>query len=243
MGTRTTKSKRIAAAGGAFVALLLALVSAPKPVLAADMQRMALAPGCYVISAGGVEDVSAYCLDRSRAAPDEGAVLSSISTSLDDAAVRTAGEKPVTLSQAVAEHIVRISGLGSDRRLEIRNLGNRAVEICIDGPTVVMGNGETYTADLDAMRGRLAHLMAPEKGRANGAARAPVASADREHDAIQEKLWNAVKAIHQRQTMEAIQHGVFGPLFPTHATRKPPAITANRIKCVGGTDDAKLCVE
>ena len=236
----------MAAAGGAVIVLLLALAGASTPALwtpalAADMQRMALAPGCYIVSAGGVEDVSAYCLDQSRAVPHQGAVLASVATSLDAASVRIAGVPPMTLSQAVAAHVVQISGLGNDRRLEIRNLGDRAIEICIDGPTVVMGNGETYTADLDRISDRLAHLMASGKGRPTGSGRTAVASADHEHDAIQEKLWNAVKAIHQRQTTEAIERGVFGPLFPTHVAKKPSAVTANRVKCVGGTDDAKLC--
>jgi hypothetical protein len=120
---------------------------------AADAQRMALAPsGCHILAPGGDEEVDAYCLDQSREPPAVDAVLSNVLPALDAATVKPAGAPALTLSQALAQHVIEIVGRASDRTLRIKNMTNRAVEICVTGPTVVMGApkcvGGTEMADV-----------------------------------------------------------------------------------------------
>lgn len=242
MNALSPSLRRSAAAGRLFAMLLAASIGGTMPTSASDMQRMALVPGCHVLPPGAFEDLSAYCLDQSRQPPREGAILSSVSTSLDKAVVKIADRAPLALSAALNAHVVQIEGLGNRRQLRIRNLGDRAVEICIDGPTVVMGNGETYSADLDKIRDRIARLLTPAKSRSNVAGRGDDGPETIAHTVTQQELWDAVNKVHRDESKESAPGIFFGPLPPRDA-KKPPSVVPNRANCAGRVDSAELCIE
>lgn len=218
-----------------FTIVVLAVVaSLPMPAAGAGLQRMVLAPaGCFVLAPGGYSDAAAYCLDQSRAPPPEGAILSNVSASLDRATVRSGGTASLTLAQALAQQVVRIEGRGNDQRLRLRNLTDRTVEICIGAPTVVMGNGETDTKDLDRIRGEIAQLLA----------HVPDPSDARAQAATQLKLWDLVNKTDQEENAALTRDLVPLPLL-THAPK--PAVSApGRGKCAAGPvgADVKLCID
>ena len=231
-------SSRIPAALRAAILVLLAVAAGGHGAPAAEIQRMAVAPGCYVLAPGQFYDVSAYCLDQSRAPPPLGAILSYVPADFDAAAIKPAGGAPMTLSEALTRGVVRIEGLGNRDRLRIANLTGGTVEICVTGPTVLIGNGETYAGDLEKIRGRLAGLLG-SGGKAgadpgNGGA-GPKTSAN-----VQRKLWDAVNAADRAET-EELSH-----LFPVAPFALPdalPAAMSARTKCVGDATSAKVCLE
>jgi hypothetical protein len=200
--------------------------------LASDMQRMLLAPsGCRLLAPHGYDDISAYCLDQARPRPANDAILSNVPAALDEATVTVPGAPPVTLAEALAERIVEIVGRGDDNVVRMKNLTDRAIEICITGPTVVMGAGESGTRDLERIRGKIAKLLhEPEAGQ--GANRA-----------IQQKLWEAVNES-DRQEDKNLARDLDAPvLFPSQ--QKPAISGTSQRKCAAATEtvDVKLCTQ
>jgi hypothetical protein len=194
------------------------------------MQRMALGQGCISLQPRGYEDVAAYCIDQSREPPREHAILSSVSALAAGPAARAPGGAGLPLEEAMARGIVRLEGLGSRAQLRIRNLTAAAVEICIPGPTIAMGNGERAIGDLDKIRGRLAELLA---------APAETAAA---HERVQQSLWEAVNAADGADAETAI--GAI-PLRPAPSPAKAPVANApvTKEKCAKDAARAMLCVE
>src|ERR1700735_327889 len=130
------------------VLLLLALImigAAPAP--AKPFQRIVLAPGCYVLTPGGIYDVSAYCLDESMPAPAPGTILASA---------------PDTLGQtAMQRGLISLEGLGGRDYFHIRvhNLSSTRIEICVTSPTVLLGDEGYPTADLKKIYRELTGIL------------------------------------------------------------------------------------
>jgi hypothetical protein len=212
---------------------LAVAAGAGSPAVASDLQRMLLAPsGCFVIAPDGSVDAAAYCLDQSRAPPPEGAILASVPSSLDRTTVSGAGAPSLTLAQAVAQHVVRIEGLGEDRELRLKNLTGHAVTICIGAPTVVMGNGETEARDLERVQGEIARLLAQH----------PAPSDAQAHSTTQLELWDLVKKADDEENA-AFARGL-APPRPQRAA-KPAAGRSASQKCTAGSGgaDVTLCVQ
>lgn len=212
------------------LALLAVSLSLSSAALAADMQRMALAPaGCHVLPPGGYDDASAYCLDQARARPADGVILSDVMHSLDEATVRVAAGPPLTLAEALGQHVVEIVGRGTDRVVRLKNLTEQNVEICITGPTVVMGAGEVGAHDLEHLRAEIKRLVS-----------APAAD-EHAREAIQQKIWAAVSASDQQQSKEIAPDPAM--LFPSR--QKPAQSGTSQRKCASETEkvDVRLCTE
>lgn len=229
IGTRQRLAHAIA------LVALLAAEGAPDRAAASDMQRMLLAPAaCRALAPGATAEASAYCLDQSRRPPVEGAILASVPAAFDQARVEIAGARPMSLSQALARHLIEIEGGGSDRLLRLRNNGAEAVEICIDGPTVVMGNGEAAARDIAAVSDTISRLVgeAGETGEAGDA---------HAHADTQRKLWEAVNAAQAAERQQAAA----GLLAPAPSRAPTGASGSSRATCARGTEtaDVKLCVQ
>jgi hypothetical protein len=199
---------------------------------AGDMQRMLLAPtGCHLLAPGAYIDASAYCLDQARQRPADGVILSNVPASFDEATVKIPGAAPLTLSQALAERMVEIVGRGSDSVVRLRNLTDRTIEICITGPTVVTGAGEAGMRDIERIHGKIERLLRTPK--------AP----DAAHEAIQQKLWQAVNESDQQERGKLTRDLAPSVVFPS-AQKPAPSATGQR-KCAGETEkvDVKLCTE
>jgi hypothetical protein len=214
------------------VALLATSLALSGAAFAADTQRMVLAPaGCRVLPPGGYDDASAYCLDQARARPADGVILSDVLASLDEATVRVAGAPPLSLAEALARRVVEVVGRGTDRVVRLKNLTDQSVEICITGPTVVMGAGEAEAHDLARIGSEIKRLV-----------RAPAAD-DGAHDAIQRKLWAAINDSDQQENKKMAHDLAPAVLFPS---RQKPALSGTRQrKCAGDTEkvDVRLCTE
>lgn len=204
------------------------------PAAASDLQRMLLAPsGCFVIAPDGSVDAAAYCLDQSRAPPPVGAILAGVPASLDRTTVSGAGTAPLTLAQAVAQHVVRIEGLGDDRELRLKNLTGHAVTICIGAPTVVMGNGEIEARDLERVRGEIARLLAQQSAPSDAHA----------HSTTQLELWDLVRKADDEENAALAHDLAPSPNLPR--TAKPGAGRSESQKCTAGSGgaDVTLCVQ
>lgn len=214
------------------VMLALALAGSAAPAAAAELQRMLLAPaGCFRLAPGAAADAAAYCLDQRRAPPPEGAILAGVPAAFDRTRVGSGGSPPLSLSQALAQRVVRVEGSGDDRHVRLRNLSGHAVEICIGAPTVVMGNGATAAPDLARIRGDIARLLA----------RAPAASDMRARAATQLELWDLVKRAGDEEDAALARELAPAPLPPRP---KPAAGGTDRKKCAAGTEgaDVRLCI-
>jgi hypothetical protein len=242
MNVTKPASRQICAAEASLIILLTALIGVSASAVASTMQRMVMAPGCFVLSPRGFEDVSAYCLDQAREPPRWGAILSNVSTSLDHAVIKSADGSPVTLSQALAQRAVQIEGLGNRMQLRVRNLSDKTVEICIDGPTVVMGNGETDTSDLDKVRDEIGRLIAAGHSRSTGAESDNEGANGNGHAAIQQKLWNAVNKVDREGDVQLTPDIFFGPLLSPSA-KEPASTVPRRARCVGRIDSVEVCLE
>lgn len=199
---------------------------------ASDTQRMLLAPtGCHLLAPGAYVDASAYCLDQARQRPADGVILSNVAASFDEAIVKIPGGPSLTLSQALTKRMVEIVGRGSDRVVRLRNLTDRTIEICITGPTVVMGAGEAGARDLARIHDKIERLL-----------RTPEAP-DSAHEAIQQKLWEAVNESDRQESGKLTRDLAPPVLFP--APQKPAPSAAGQRKCAGETEkvDVKLCTE
>jgi len=216
----------------AIVLVALLAGGAPDIAVASDMQRMLLAPAaCRALTPGATADDNAYCLDQTRRPPVEGAILASVPAAFDKARVEIAGAGPMSLSQALARHLIEIEGGGSDRLLRLRNTSAETVEICIDGPTVVMGNGEAATRDIAALHDTISRLVA-HSGKAGD---------ERAHADTQRKLWEAVSAAQAAERQQAAAE----LLTPTPSRVPAGTSGSSRAKCASGSEtaDVKLCVQ
>jgi hypothetical protein len=212
--------------------ILAGLLGMSTAAFASDAQRMVLAPAaCRVLAPGAYDDVDAYCLDQSRARPADGAILSTVPADVDDASVKITGMPPLTLSQALAQRIVEIAGRGSNRVVGLRNLTDRTVEICVDGPTVVMG-ADGDTRDVERIRDQIARLLHAREG----------AQGD-SHEAIQQRLWAAVNASDDAESKKSTRDLVPAVVFPP--LQKPASAAPLRKKCAGRADnvDVEICTE
>jgi hypothetical protein len=199
------------------------------------MQRMLLSTGCYRIAAGSAEDVSAYCLDQTRAAPASGALLADSSTAVGETVIKLASGKSIGLDEAIRRHLVQIEGLGNQYQLRLRNLTGEAIELCVVGPTVVMGNGETYVGDLRRIRARIDKLVA------TGTASGPSAAAGSDpHAQIQEKIWEEVARSEREENEDLSRAILLGPVFPL---RQAPPLVVPGSKCATETAHSELCFE
>ena len=202
---------------------------------ASDMQRMLLSPGCYRIAANSAEDVSAYCLDQSRAAPSSGALLADSSTALGATVIKLASGKSVGLAEAIRRHLVQIEGLGNQYQLRLRNLTGEPIELCVIGPTVVMGNGETYVGDLSRIRARIEKLVA------TGTASGPSSAAGSDpHAQIQEKIWEEVARSEREENDDLSRAILLGPVFPM---KQAPPVVVRGSKCATETTRSEVCFE
>jgi hypothetical protein len=228
-----TPAMRRATGTRALIVLLAALGGGPATVFASDMQRMVLAPAsCRALPAGGTVEASAYCLDQSRLPPAEGAILASVPAGLENARVLIAGAPPLSLSAALARHVLEIEGSDSDDRLQLKNTGALPVEICIDGPTVVMGNGEGDARDLAALRGEIARLLS----------QAPPTADEHAHAQTQQRLWEAVNAAQAAARRQSARELLAPALAPAGTSGTSGS---SRKKCARGAEaaDVKLCVD
>ena len=211
-----------------FAALAIALAGGPAAALT---QRMVMAPGCYTLAPGKSVDVAPYCLDEERQAPASGSILAKAPTALGKAAVRLDDGATVPLEEALARYLVQIEGLGDFSHVRIVNRSGAMVEICIDRPTVVMAADGSAT-DLGRIYDRIVNILGP-----NGAGVDRRASARPDADAMQRRLWDAVK--------------LAAPVpAETPSSRPTPSVTppARQVPtpepstCVGGTDTITLCL-
>lgn len=213
--------------------VLAGSIGVPTIALASQTQRMVLAPaGCHLLAPGGYADADAYCLDQSRSRPADGAALPAVLASLDEASVKIAGMPPLTLSQALARHFVEVSGRDSNRVLRLRNLTERTVEICVNGPTVVMGAGGEDTRDVERIRDQIKRLLRARAGAQEGS-----------HEAIQQKLWAAVNASEAAESKRWTRD--LGPSMTFPTSQKPASTGTRRTKCAAPADnvDVQVCTE
>ena len=215
------------------IAGLIALACAAS-AHASDMQRMMLAPGCYTIAAGSADEVSAYCLDQTRAAPASGALLADTSTALGETVIKLASGKTVGLDEAIRRRLVQIEGLGNQYQLSVRNLTGSPIELCVVGPTVVMGNGETYVGDLRRARAEIEKLVAA--GTKAGPGEAAGSSL---HAEIQQKIWDQVERAERAENRDLSNAILNGPIFPV---RRPPLVVPSA-KCASDARRSELCFE
>jgi hypothetical protein len=218
--------------------LLLALIAAAAPALAAPAQRMVIAPGCYSLAPGDHYDIPAYCLDQSFVPPASGAELSEAPAQFGNAAVLIEGGLPLSLQAALQQHLVAIEGLGDHTSLRLRNLGATPLQICIRAPTVVMGSGDNYTGDLPTLYPHIAQVLAS----AGASPPHPSQDEDREaHDRLQRRLWSEV---HEAEAqMEAAQRrpgGSEAVIYPEAPTKLPaPTPDASCAQQTGGVTVCK----
>jgi hypothetical protein len=208
-------------------------ISISTAAFAADTQRMVLAPAaCRVLAPGAYDDVDAYCLDQSRLNPASGAILAGVPASLDEASIEIAGSPPLTLSQAVARGIVEMTGQGSDRVVRLKNLTDRTVEVCVNGPTVVMGAGGSDTRDVESIRDQIARLLRQREGAQQGS-----------HEAIQQRLWAAVNASDEAESKKSTRDLVPPVVFP--GVQKPGSAGSSEKRCAGRADnvDVYICTQ
>ncbi len=202
---------------------------------------MILAPGCLTIAAGSADDVSAYCLDQARAAPPSGALLADSSTALGETAIKLSGGRVLGLADALAQHLIQIEGLGNQSQLRVRNLSAEPIELCVKGPTIVMGNGETYVGDVAKIRDRVEKLVAQGTIQSPGAAAAPNgATGSDAHVQAQEKIWEEVNRIDRQENDDLSRAILLGPVFPFD---RPPLVLPGRSKCAADTGRSELCFE
>ncbi len=163
-----------------FAALGLALALLPAPARA-EMQRMALAPGCYRLAPRQACDADAFCLDRDRPPPGAGAMLSNAPAGLGDAQVRIDGGPPMALQAALDRHVVEIAGVGGGdfAHLRVSNLAAAPVELCAGAASVVTRSRGDPVDDLGRLYPRIGALAAKPAANAN--------------DPRQEALWRAVE--------------------------------------------------
>jgi len=206
----------------------------------AGSQRMVIGPGCHKLAPGGYDDVSAFCLDQSRAAPASGAILGSAPPTLGTAVVKVQDGAPVTLQSALSRHMIQLEGLGDDLHVRIRNLTDMQLEICIDAPTVVMENGDSYTGDLAKVYGQIVRILKPSPGDIAQSGKSDNASERDARAKTQAKLWTVVNAVDEAEAKEQGKTLPAGP-FDTPGESAPAWYFPNKSKCTGGTSSVEVC--
>jgi len=185
-----------------FLALTLLFLSLALMPAAADVpfQRMVLAPGCYVLEPHAFTDVSAFCLDEEMPAPGHGVQLASVPDALGDTFLTVNGKK-VGLDSALEQHLVRMEGLGGTDyfHVRIRNVTDKRIEICINAPTVVMGNSGYPTADITKIYGEIVRVL-PKASDAPKSTGKDSDNAELEAAlALQKKLWEITERERNRE--------------------------------------------
>jgi hypothetical protein len=201
---------------------------------------MVMAPGCYTLAPGDYDDVSAFCLDQSRAPPASGAILGNAPPTLGAAVLKVEGRSPITLQSALAQNMIQLEGLGDDLHVRIRNLTNTRLEICIDAPTVVMENGDSYTGDLAKVYGQIVRILKPSAGDTGQSGKSDSASERDARAKTQAKLWTAVNAADEAEAKEKGRTMLPGP-FDTSGESAPAWYFPNKSKCTGGTSSVEVC--
>jgi hypothetical protein len=225
-------SVRARRAGLALLALILAAAFAPAPAEAA-FQRMLLAPGCYAIAPGGHYDVAAYCLDQALAAPASGALLSYAPQRYGSAAVRLGSGRSLSLQEALEKGLLQIQGLGDKATVRLVNPGLEKIELCITTPTVLMGNGQFFTADLAKTYGKIAALVAADK---TSSAETP----DAAHDKLQRAIWDAVNAADQDLT-DALTRRMLSGIVVPRPPPNPQGLVPSLTHCAGEAAEVEVC--
>jgi hypothetical protein len=233
------------AAIGASVVVLMTTLAAPggRAAMAgstAGSQRMVMAPGCHVLAPGKYDDVSAFCLDQSRAPPASGAILANAPPTLGAAVLKVEGGPPIALQSALARHMIQFEGLGDDLHVRIRNLTDKRLEICIDAPTVVTENGDSYTGDLTKAYGQIVRILEPSAGDAGRGGESKSAAERDARAKTQEQLWSAVNAADQAEAKEPGRTVLPGPL-DSSGESAPAWYFPNKSKCTGGTTSVEVC--
>ena len=203
-------------------------------------QRMIVAPGCYVLSPGKYDDVSAFCLDQSRSAPVSGAVLSNAPPALGEAVVKSNDGTRMTLQSALAQNMIQLEGIGDDLHVRIRNLTDTQLEICINAPTVVMESGDSYTGDLTKIYAQIVAIFQPAAGKTAGTAEAGAASERDARAKKQEKLWNAVNAVDEAEAKE-MNRAMSPDPFDARDSSAPTWYFPRKSKCTGQTGSVEVC--
>ncbi|HVJ56020.1 MAG TPA: hypothetical protein VM689_26405 [Aliidongia sp.] len=171
----------------AFLLLASSAEAADQP-----FQRMVLAPGCYVLEPHAFTDVSAFCLDEEKPAPGHGVLLAYVPDALSDTSLKLADHRTIGLQEAIEKNVVRLEGLGGENyfHVRIRNLGDARIEICINAPTVLMGNSGYATADLSKIYAEIVRVLPrasdADKSKADDSDNAELEAAVH----LQKKLWD-----------------------------------------------------
>lgn len=250
MDLRLVKSTMSAAAGWIIIIALTIVATPPAHAAASGFQRMVLAPGCYVLAPGKDDDIVAYCLDQTLPAPASGSILSNAPASYGNAVVKVDGKSPMTLQDALARHLLQIEGLGDHLRVRIRSLAPNELEICINAPTIVMGNGQYYTGDLAQMYDQIVRVIGPPGGDVGKDAANDEAAELESRVKLQQKLWNAVRQYDENAAKAADQE-IYDELsrriffdMPDHPDAAgAPRAAPNRSKCVGQSDSVEVCID
>ncbi|MFI4988478.1 MAG: hypothetical protein ACHQF3_13650, partial [Alphaproteobacteria bacterium] len=183
--------------------MLMALLAASAVQAAtAGVQRMVIAPGCYILPPGEAQVVPAYCLDRSMAAPTAGAILSNAPRPFGTTRVKLSDGRSVALQSALEQRMLQVEGAGDDAHVRLRNLTATELEICINSPTVVMANGDYATADLPQLYDIILRVLSPDGPTRKDAAKDSAGPARDLHAQLQEELWNAVNEANNRNAAE-----------------------------------------
>jgi hypothetical protein len=193
---------------------LLLLGAAPAPP--SKVQRLVLAPGCYVLAPGGFYDVSAYCLDQSLQAPAPGTTLTGVPEALGQTVIKS-GNKVASLQTALERGLIRLEGLGGGDyfHVRVRNLSPDRLEICVTTPTVLMGDAGYPIADLKRAYPELAKLLTAD-GKAPGSSNEALEA----HIRVQQQIWDKLAQL--------------AP--PEDATRDPLRSRGDRKNGVGDDD-------
>jgi len=174
------------------VLLLLALImigAAPAP--AKPFQRIVLAPGCYVLTPGGIYDVSAYCLDESMPAPAPGTILASAPDTLGQTVIKS-GNAVTSLQTAMQRGLISLEGLGGRDYFHIRvhNLSSTRIEICVTSPTVLLGDEGYPTADLKKIYRELTGILTQTGVTASASGNQELET----HLKVQKQIWAVMAA-------------------------------------------------
>jgi hypothetical protein len=221
----------------AAIGLLLALL----PARAADVpfQRMVLATGCYVLEPHSFTDVSAFCLDEELPAPGHGVLLASVPDALGDTFLKLGKGQKLGLQAALEQHVIRLEGLGGQDyfHVRIRNLGATRIEICINAPTVIMGDSGYPTADLTKVYGEIVRVLP----RASDAEHSKAKDSDNEELEAEVKLQKKLWDVTEKARNEAADHAE-DPIPASPGAADRPGVARPK-DCAGKNDAVLVCTE
>jgi hypothetical protein len=225
--------------GGFTFLLLTMIVAAQGQAAPAPFQRMVLAPGCYVLAPGGFYDVSAFCLDEGVPAPAPGTRLGSVPDSLGDTFIKMSDQSVVGLQAALETHLIRMEGLGGQNyfRVRVKNLTGHKLEICINAPTVVMGDEGYPTADLKKTYAQLVRVL-PRASDADHSKDQDSDNQDLEtHLKLQKTIWDILEK--SRDPEEKDLNNTENSSTSATSHKGSPSSK----NCVGRSDSTMLCAD